>query len=116
MFHLAKARLLRLILLWQAVLLAPLCCAQASPPQQQQPQLLFYVSAKESLTADIAGGDAAPNFVDHIGRSQTGVVNSAGDTGWAIDWADEGVLSWNAPGNIYAQRGTLSFFWRAATR
>jgi hypothetical protein len=25
------------------------------------------------------------------------------------------VLAWNAPGNIYAQRGTLSFFWRSRT-
>src|SRR4029079_14621436 len=27
--------------------------------------------------------------------------------------ADDVVLAWKAPGNIYAQRGTLSFFWRS---
>ena len=27
--------------------------------------------------------------------------------------ADDGVVSWNAPSNILAQRGTLSFFWRS---
>src|SRR5690606_12414451 len=77
------------------------------------PQLLFYVSAKENLTADIAAGEAQPNFRDQIKRTQTGIPGPDGKPGWAIEWADDGVLSWNAPGNIYAQRGTLSFFWRS---
>ncbi len=33
--------------------------------------------------------------------------------GAALRGADEQVLAWSAPGNIQAQRGTLSFFWRA---
>lgn len=77
------------------------------------PKLLFYVSAKENLTADIAAGEAQPNFRDQIKRTQTGIPGPDGKPGWAIEWADDGVLSWNAPGNIYAQRGTLSFFWRS---
>ena len=28
-------------------------------------------------------------------------------------WPDDGYLAWSAPGNMLAQRGTLSFFWRA---
>lgn len=78
-----------------------------------KPQLLFYVSAEESLTADIAAGEAQPNFRDNIKRTPTGITDQTGKPGWAIEWADNGVLSWNAPGNIYAQRGTLSFFWRS---
>jgi hypothetical protein len=79
---------------------------------QKHPQLLFYVSAKENLNADVAGGISEPNFRDNIRRTQTGPINENGEPGWAIEWADDGVLSWNAPGNIYAQRGTLGFFWR----
>ena len=38
-----------------------------------KPQLLFYVSAKENLTADIAAGEAQPNFRDNIKRTHTGI-------------------------------------------
>jgi hypothetical protein len=81
--------------------------------EDNTPRLLFYVSAQESLVADIAAGEAEPNFRDKVKRVQTGIKDQEGNSGWAIEWADDGVLSWNAPGNIYAQRGTLSFFWRA---
>jgi hypothetical protein len=69
--------------------------------------LLFYLSADKSLTADYARGEAVPNFnakVDLVGT---------GFSGGAFATADDNVLSWKAPGNIYAQRGTLSFFWRS---
>lgn len=87
--------------------------SHALAADEHGPQLLFHVSAQQSLTADVAAGNAEPNFRDKVKRSQTGIVNAQGQRGWAIEWADDGVLSWNAPGNIYAQRGTLSFFWRA---
>ncbi|HET6397597.1 MAG TPA: LamG-like jellyroll fold domain-containing protein [Pseudoxanthomonas sp.] len=70
------------------------------------PELLFRVSADAGFVADHAGGDPVPNFQDKVKIVPTGVQ------GGAIEWADDGVLAWNAPGNIYAQRGTLSFFWR----
>ncbi|WP_312316370.1 LamG-like jellyroll fold domain-containing protein [Stenotrophomonas sp.] len=73
---------------------------------QTTPQLLFHVSAEHGLEADAAQGDAIPNFVDKV----TTVADGA--HGRAIQWADDGVLSWNAPGNIQAQRGTLGFYWR----
>jgi hypothetical protein len=73
----------------------------------QTPQLLFHVSADEDFVADTAAGDAVPNFKDKVKL----VANGA--RGSAIEWADDGVLSWNAPGNIYAQRGTLGFSWRS---
>ncbi|MBD9370866.1 LamG-like jellyroll fold domain-containing protein [Xanthomonas sp. XNM01] len=71
------------------------------------PELLFRVSADEGFVADTAAGDAVPNFQDKVKIVADGVQ------GGAIEWADDGVLSWNAPGNIYTQRGTLSFFWRS---
>ncbi|WP_313160848.1 LamG-like jellyroll fold domain-containing protein, partial [Stenotrophomonas sp.] len=73
---------------------------------QTAPTLLFHVSAEHGLDADTAAGDPVPNFQDKV----TPVADGA--HGRAIQWADDGVLSWNAPGNIQAQRGTLGFFWR----
>ncbi len=70
------------------------------------PQLLFRVSADSGFVADHAEGEAVPNFQDRVKIVPTGVQ------GGAIEWADDGVLAWNAPGNIFAERGTLSFFWR----
>jgi len=68
--------------------------------------LLFRVSADKSLDADVAQGDPLPNF-----RSGVEVVPD-GAIGGAARWSDEGYVAWKAPGNIRAQRGTLSFFWR----
>ena len=88
-----------------ATLLLPFAAAAAAAPQA--PQLLFRVSADKGFDADVAAGDPVPNFRDKVKRVPTGVH------GDAIEWADDGVLSWNAPGNLYAQRGTLAFFWRS---
>ncbi|AKC86692.1 LamG-like jellyroll fold domain-containing protein [Pseudoxanthomonas suwonensis] len=85
-----------------ALLAAPPVCANADGT----PRLLFRVSADQGFVADHAEGDAVPNFQDKVKIVPTGVQ------GGAIEWADDGVLAWNAPGNIFAERGTLSFFWR----
>ena len=71
--------------------------------------LLFYLSANKSLTADYARGDAVPNFASKVDIVPNGFA------GGAFSTADDHVLSWKAPGNIYAQRGTVSFFWRSRT-
>ncbi len=83
--------------------IAPNARAQAPQP----PQLLFHVPADDGLEATVAGGDPVPNFQDRVRLVEDGVRGSA------IEWDDDGVLAWNAPGNIHAQRGTLSFFWRS---
>lgn len=69
--------------------------------------LLFRVSADQGTTADVAHGVAEPNFVDKIQIKRDPV------RGAYIEAADDQVLSWHAPQNIYSQRGTLSFYWRA---
>ncbi|WP_211368967.1 LamG-like jellyroll fold domain-containing protein [Pseudoxanthomonas jiangsuensis] len=92
-----------------SLLAAALATAFAALPAAAAPgtpQLLFRVSADQGFVADTAAGDPVPNFQDKVKIVPTGVQ------GGAIEWADDGVLSWNAPGNIDAQRGTLSFFWR----
>jgi hypothetical protein len=71
--------------------------------------LLFYLSADKSLTADYARGESVPNFASKV------AIVPNGFAGGAFSTADDHVLSWKAPGNIYAQRGTVSFFWRPRT-
>ncbi len=71
--------------------------------------LLFHLSADKNLTADYAKGEAVPNFASKVDIVPNGYAGSAFST------ADDHVLSWKAPGNIYAQRGTVSFFWRSRT-
>ena len=88
---------------------AIIALATAGSAQAEAPKLLFHVSADRSLVADQAGGDAVPNFQDKVRIVPTGAI------GGAIQWDDDGVVTWNAPGNIYAQRGTLAFFWRSRT-
>lgn len=72
-----------------------------------EPALLFHLSADKGLVADVARGDPTPNFADKV----TPIANGAFGKGFHAE--DDGVVSWNAPGNIQAQRGSLAFFWRS---
>lgn len=78
--------------------------AEAAEPAR----LLFHVSADRGLAADTAEGLAAPLFSDKVR-----IVPSAARGAGAIEAAHDQILAWSAPGNIQAQRGTLSFYWRA---
>src|SRR4051794_38451004 len=89
---------------------ATLALGGAASASADAPKLLFRLSADKGFTADVAAGDAVPNFQDKVKIVPTGVGGSG-----AIQWEDDGVVTWNAVGNIYAQRGTLSFFWRSRT-
>ena len=80
--------------------------AAAAPGPTGDPALLFQVSGDKGLVADVAAGDPIPNFADKV----TPVDGKAGK---GFHAEDDGIVSWNAPGNIQAQRGTLAFFWRS---
>ncbi|MSU66785.1 MAG: LamG domain-containing protein [Opitutus sp.] len=72
------------------------------------PGLLFYVSGEQGAVAEVASsGTSTPAFEHDITKI------AAGFRGAALQCGDVQLLAWRAPGNIYAQRGTLSFFWRA---
>jgi len=73
-----------------------------------QDGLLFRMSADAALEADTATGQAEPTFADKVA-----IVPTGGVRGGYLRAQDDQVLAWSAPGNIQAQRGTLSFFWRA---
>ncbi len=72
-----------------------------------EPGLLFYLSGERALKADYAEGASEPNFANDV------KVIPGGAKGAALECGHTQLLSYRAPGNIYAQRGTLSFFWRS---
>ena len=74
----------------------------------KEPGLLFYLSGNNGFKADFAaGGQVLPNFLKDV----TVIPDGAHGPGFRAE--DSQLLSYWAPGNIYAQRGTLSFFWRS---
>lgn len=93
-------------------LLAALALVPAVSHAQDQGKdsgLLFRLSADTSVVADYARGEAVPNFADKY------AIVPTGRSGGALSANDDNVVAWKAPGNIYAQRGTVSFFWRSRT-
>jgi hypothetical protein len=81
--------------------------AEVSVQPAREPGLLFYLSGDRALTADYAEGASEPNFASDV------QVVADGAKGPALQCGHTQLLSYRAPGNIYAQRGTLSFFWRS---
>jgi len=73
---------------------------------QNDTGLLFYLSCN-SLQADVAAGPANPNFVNAVS------IIPDGAHGNAFRCGEDQLLSYWAHGNIFAQRGTLAFYWRA---
>ncbi|MGA2148399.1 MAG: LamG-like jellyroll fold domain-containing protein [Bryobacteraceae bacterium] len=86
--------------------LAMMAAAGAQPAPE--PGLLFYLSFDHGLQADYAAGNPAPNFWNEEVK-----VLPGGPKGPYLQCGHHEVLSYWAPGNIYAQRGTLSFYWRS---
>ena len=80
--------------------------AQDATPQ---PGLLFYLSGDHGFKADYAasGGNPEPNFLSDV------KIVPGGARGSYLQCGNNQLLSYWAPGNIYAQRGTLSFSWRS---
>ncbi|HJQ32465.1 MAG TPA: LamG-like jellyroll fold domain-containing protein, partial [Pyrinomonadaceae bacterium] len=82
---------------------APTCSAS-----EAEPGLLFYLSGDREFTADYAaGGDPRPNFLRDV------KVIADGAKGPGFECANSQLMSYWAPGNIYAERGTLAFSWRS---
>jgi hypothetical protein len=78
------------------------------PLPAAEPGLLFHLSGERGTTADFsAGGTPRPTYERDIARIADGAI------GAALECADTQLLAYRAPGNIYAQRGTLAFHWRS---
>lgn len=92
------------------LLSAGACRAQARSGTDggQEPGLLFYLSGDHGFKADFAaGGNPDPNFLYDV------KILPGGAKGSYLQCGNNQLLSYWAPGNIYAQRGTLSFYWRS---
>ncbi len=84
--------------------------ARTSPPATASANagLLFYLSGEHGPLADYAApGTQEPNFVQGVSTIADGAV------GRGLRCDHYQLLAYWAPGNIYSQRGTLAFFWRA---
>ena len=79
-----------------------------NPSVSSEPGLLFYLSGEHEFTSDFAaGGQDRPNFLHDVETISNGAV------GGAFQAEDDQLLTYWSPGNIFAQRGTLSFYWRS---
>ena len=80
----------------------------AATEPSKEPGLLFYLSGDHGFNADYAaGGNPVPNFLKDV------KILSGGAKGSYLQCGNNQLLSYWAPGNIYSQRGTLSFDWRS---
>jgi len=80
----------------------------AAPSSNGEPGLLFYLSADRGLEADYAASGATqPNFASDVR------VIKDGPRGPALQAGHAQLLSYWAAGNMYADRGTLAFYWRS---
>ncbi len=76
--------------------------------ESPEPGLLFYLSGNAEFRADFAaGGQDHPNFLSGLKIIPEGAI------GAGFEAEDTQLMSYWAPGNIFAQRGTLAFFWRS---
>jgi len=93
-----------------AVMLPTVICfaQQINGPAAHEPGLLFYLSGDHGFKADYAaGGNPDPNFLYDV------KILPGGAKGSYLQCGNNQLLSYWAPGNIYAQRGTLAFYWRS---
>ena len=86
----------------------PTLQVSGTPAASKEPGLLFYLSGDHGFNADYAaGGITAPNYLTDV------KILPGGAKGSYLQCGNNQLLSYWAPGNIYAQRGTLSFYWRS---
>jgi len=71
--------------------------------------LLFYLSGENGSVPEKACGNPVPNFYKDVDIVEDGKM------GKAFRCLPTQLFTYWAPGNMYSQRGTLSFFWRSRT-
>lgn len=74
---------------------------------QENSSLLFHLSGERGATADYAKGSPEPNYLAGVSLVEDGAV------GKGFHAAYRQLMAYKAPGNIYADRGTLAFYWRS---
>jgi hypothetical protein len=94
---------------WCALVLSAPGSASAENPRDG---LLFYISGDgpgDGFTADYAHGDPEVQYL----YDYTLVPDGAKGKAFSGAHTEDKNMAFLAPGNIYAERGTLSFFWRS---
>ena len=92
----------------QSVLILGLLFISNAYSQKTEQGMLFYLSGNQGFKADVsAGGTPDPNFLERV------KIIRQGAKGPGFECEDKQLMSYWAPGNIYAERGTLSLFWRS---
>ena len=99
MRHSAWKTMLTVVLIFLAFSLPETCCSEEG--------LLFHLSGDRGFTADFAKGNPEPAFLNDISIVKDGAVGP----GYRAPHITQ-LFAYDAPGNMYAERGTFSFFWR----
>lgn len=76
-------------------------------PIENEQGLLFYLSGDNGSRPEVARGNPEPNFFQNV------EIIEDGKYGKAFRCLPNQLFAYWAPGNIYAQRGTVAFFWRS---
>ncbi|MGE5814603.1 MAG: LamG domain-containing protein, partial [Acidobacteriota bacterium] len=98
----------QLAALGSCLLVAVVSAPETIRSAPSEPGLLFYLSGDHGLVADYsAGATPEPTFLSDVRTVADGAK------GAAIECGNTQLLAYRAPGNVYAARGTLSFFWRS---
>jgi hypothetical protein len=84
------------------------CCWPGAPVAADAPTALsFYASFEKNTIADMANGDEVPLQAQSVKRSREG------RRGYGALLEPGSYLSYDAPGNVYAARGTVGFWWKS---
>ena len=91
-----------------AFLLIPALSRFSQPFLQadEDSSLLFYASFDKNFVADLAFGEDTPL----IAQSSRIVRDGRRDRGAYLE--NDALVSYDAPGNVYAERGTIGFWWK----
>ena len=86
------------------IFLFALTAAAAPAPE---PGLLFYLSGDNGFTADFARGNPEPTMLNDVTIVKDGAKGPAFSNPHFTQ-----LFAYEAPGNVYGERGTFAFFWR----
>lgn len=88
-------------------LLSPILAFSAPAKPAPETGLLFYLSGDNGFTADFAKGNPEPTMLNGVTIVKDGAKGSAFSNPNFTQ-----LFAYECPNNVYAERGTFSFFWR----
>src|SRR2546428_5491117 len=97
------------IVLTLTVILAHFCFplqSRSVATKKEEENLLFHASFDRNFVADQAAGDESP-----LGNQNLKIVREGKKDG-AVYLDTGSLLTYDAPGNLYAERGTIGFWWK----